>query len=187
MEKRTKRYLTFLTILIFILVWVLILNFLSPSEIVEKLGARNSYMILFLISAIGGVSLITASSYYIAISVLAIAGLNPILLGLFGGIGVTIGDSLYFYLGSKGKEISSKNIDKRLKKISKLLKKSPKWLIPFMVYIYSGFTLLPNDLMTFSLGIIGYSYKKIFLPLILGNITVTTIIAYLSIFGINFF
>ena len=113
--------------------------------------------------------------------------MNPILLGLFGGIGVTIGDSLYFYLGSKGKEISSKKVDKRLEKISKLLKKSPKWLIPFIVYIYSGFTLLPNDLMTFSLGITGYSYKKIFLPLILGNITVTTIIAYISIFGINFF
>lgn len=108
MKKKLKRYFIFAGILIFIIVWILILNSISPDSIVAKIGVGNSYLILFLISAIGGVSSISASSYYLAVTVFASGGLSPVFLGLVGGVGVTIGDSLFFYLGKKGQEISSK-------------------------------------------------------------------------------
>ncbi len=105
MKKKLKRYFIFAGILIFIIAWILILNSISPDSIVAKIGVGNSYIILFLISAIGGVSSISASSYYLAVSVFASGGLNPVFLGLVGGVGVTIGDSLFFYLGKKAEKI----------------------------------------------------------------------------------
>jgi membrane protein YqaA with SNARE-associated domain len=185
MKARVKKYLIFLGILVFILVWTLIINFTSPEKIVAKMGAQNGYIILFLISAIGGVSSATASSYYLAVSVLAAGGLDPILLGIIGGFGVTIGDSLFFYIGRKGKEVSSEKLNKKTKKIYEWMKKSPKGFIPFFIFLYAGFTPFPNDLMTAPLGFLGYSYKKTLPPLLLGNIMATLLISYFSAYGIS--
>jgi len=183
MKRRTKRYLIFGGILTFVLIWILILNFLPPDSIVAKVGTKNSYIILFLISAIGGVSSISASSYYLAISVFASGGLSPIVLGIVGGIGVTIGDSLFFYLGKKGKDVSTKDLNKRTEKLNNWINKSPKGAMPIIIFTYVGLTPMPNDLLTAPLGFLGYPYKKIIAPLILGNITGTIIVAYLSIYG----
>lgn len=185
MKRRLKAWLTFLVFLWILTTWLIILNYFTPTQIVSHLGVNNSYLIFFLIAAIGGSSLITASSYYITLSVLAVGGLNPLILGFFGGLGVTIGDSLYFYLGSKGKEISPQNVNEKLKKISNLLGKSPRFFIPLFIYFYAVFAFLPNDIMTFLLGIVGYPYKKIFLPLVLGNITGGILFAYLTPLGIK--
>lgn len=187
MKKKSKKYFIFAGVLIFITIWILILNLISPDRIVAKIGVGNSYIILFLISAIGGVSSISASSYYLAVSVFASGGLNPIFLGLVGGVGVTIGDSLFFYLGKKGQEISSKKIHEKTNKWKKWINKSPKSLIPFLIYLYVGFTPAPNDLMTVPLGFMNYSYKRLIIPLLLGNITATILISYISIYGVAFF
>ena len=117
MGVKLRRSLIFLGVLLFVLAWILIINFISPDAIVAKIGARNGYIILFLISAIGGVSSATASSYYLAVSVLAAGGLNPILLGIIGGVGVTIGDSLFFLLGRKGQQFSTKKLHEKSEKI----------------------------------------------------------------------
>lgn len=187
MKKKLKRYFVFAGILIFIIVWILILNFISPDRIVAKIGVGNSYIILFLISAIGGVSSLSVSSYYLAVSVFASGGLNPIFLGLVGGVGVTIGDSLFFYLGKKGKTISSKKILEKTRKLKIWINKSPKAFMPFLIYIYVGFTPAPNDLMTVPLGFMDYPFRKIIIPLLLGNITATVLISYLSIYGVGLF
>lgn len=187
MEKKLRRYLIFAGFLIFIIIWILILNFISPDSIVAKIGVGNSYIILFLISAIGGVSSVSASSYYLAVSVFASGGLNPLFLGLVGGVGVTIGDSLFFYLGRKGKEISSKKIHEKTNKWKKWINKSPKAFMPFLIYIYVGFTPAPNDLMTVPLGFMDYPYKRLIIPLLLGNITATVLISYISIYGVSLF
>lgn len=187
MKRGVKKYLTFVALLAVLVFWIIILSKFAPSEIIVKLGVRNTYIILFLIAAIGGSSLITSSSYYIVIPILAVAGLNPLLLGLFGGVGLTIGDSIYFYLGSKGKEASPEKFDRKLERIHKFIEGRPKWFTTTFIYVYAGFTPLPNDVMTFFLGLSGYSYKKMILPLVIGNMTGSMILAYLGIFGINFF
>ncbi len=183
MKRRLKAYLTFLVFLWVLTVWLILLHYFTPTQIVSNIGANNSYLVFFLIATVGGSSLITASSYYISLSVLSVAGLNPVLLGVLGGVGVSIGDSIYFYLGSKGKEISSRNVSQKLTKISAFLQKSPKIFTTLFIYFYSVLAFLPNDVMTFLLGIIGYPYKKMLLPLVLGNVTGGILFAYLTPLG----
>lgn len=185
MKARTRRLIAFFAVLLMISAWIIFLSFVSPGKIVAELGVRNGYTILFIVSAIGGVSSITASSYYIFVSVLAAGGLNPLFLGIIGGFGVTIGDSLFFYFGTRARKVSPENISKKSEKLSSWIKKQPRWTIPFLVFIYASFTPFPNDIMTVSLGFLEYPYKKMIFPLLIGNMSATIILAYLSSIGYN--
>jgi uncharacterized membrane protein YdjX (TVP38/TMEM64 family) len=187
MKHRLKAWLAFLVFLWVLTTWFIILHYFTPTQMVSHLGVENSYFVFFLIAAIGGSSLITSSSYYITLPVLAIAGLNPVLLGVLGGLGISIGDSIYFYLGSKGRDISSGNVSERLRKISSFLEKSPKFLVILFIYLFSIIPFFPNDILTFILGIIGYPYRKMIVPLALGSMTGGIILAYLTVLGVDFF
>ncbi len=186
MKNRIKNYLWFLVMLIFAVSLVVTLHYFTPSQIVAKIGVRNSYAILFFISAVGGSSLITASSYYVFIPIFAIAGLNPILLGIIGGVGVTLGDVLYFYLGARTKEISPEEIGEKFERANRIIARIPAGVVPLFVYVYA-MTPLPNDVVTFSLGLVNYPFRKIIFPLVLGNITITVVMAYLALFGMSLF
>jgi membrane protein YqaA with SNARE-associated domain len=184
MKKRIKTGLTILILLFFIIIWSVLLYNISPVEIVQKIGVENGYIIAFLIAVIGGISSVTASSYYVIIGTLTAGGLNILLLGLIGGAGATISDSLFYYIGKKGKEIHSKKTRKLEKFLKKIIKKSPVWGIYLIIFVYIGLTPLPNEILTASLGLSGYKYKKAVLFIFLGNITGTIVFGYLISKGI---
>jgi len=48
-------------------------------------------------------SSITGVSYAATIVTLAAGGLNPLLLGLASGLGISIGDTIYYFLGRQGR------------------------------------------------------------------------------------
>jgi membrane protein DedA with SNARE-associated domain len=175
---RRKNIIKFSLVAGFIILWSIIITILGTEKIVDFLGAQNSYIIIFIVGAVGGVSTITSTSFYTTLTTLAHGGVNPWFLGLFGGIGITIGDSLFYYLGKKGEESLPEKARKATGKFSDWMKRHPKWLIPIVTFVYSGCTPLPNDILTVSLGIAKYRY--IVGPLLLGNIFLTTIIALIA-------
>ncbi|MCA1807833.1 MAG: hypothetical protein LC687_08320, partial [Actinobacteria bacterium] len=97
-----QNYLIVFSILIFLIGWSLLLYHISPTEIIDYLGTDNALLITFVVSLIGGFSSFTSGSYYGVIITFASGGVNPILIGLCAGIGLTIGDSLVYYLGTRG-------------------------------------------------------------------------------------
>lgn len=187
MKNKTKKYLGFFSFLLILVAGIIIISYIGPQKIVNELGVRNSFIGYFLISAVGGVSSLTSSSYYILTYALGAAGLSPLLLGIIGGIGVSIGDSLFYYIGNKGEDVAPQKISKRTEKISNIINKKPNWVGTGAIYLYTGFTPLPNDILTVPLGFLKYPYKRLIIPLVLGNITATTIIAYLASIGYRFF
>jgi uncharacterized membrane protein YdjX (TVP38/TMEM64 family) len=52
-------------------------------------------------------------------------------------------------------------------------------------YIYTGWTPLPNDLLTIPLGASGYQFRKFLIPLLVGSIQLQIITGYL--FSMGFF
>lgn len=177
MGQKSKTAGIFLILLLIVLFWTIIFYFYSPEEIVYQIGINNGYLVLFLSAALGGVSTITASSFYATVFTFTSGGLNPLLVGLIGGAGITIGDSFFYYLGYRGRNIVSKKLNSYLEKISNWLNESEKWRVQLFIFIYSGFTPFPNDLMTIPLGLNMYTYKNIFLPLLIGNICAVTLFA----------
>ena len=187
MKISRKKILICLSILLIIVFWIALFYYINPQKLVAKLGARNGYMIIFLLGTFGGVSVFTGPSYFIALSSLTIGGLNPFVLALIGSIGVTIGDTIILFLGLKaGKKFPDKFKDKR-EKLRIYLEKKPKRIIPLLVYAYIGFTPFPNEFITIPLGLTGYKLKKIIPIMFLGNITSGLIFAITGFYGLKYF
>ncbi len=181
-----KKYFTFGLIIAFLLGWSTLLFVVGPEEMVRRIGVENGYIFLFLLATFGGLSSLTVSSLYASLVTFAAGGLDPWLLGIVTGSGVTIGDSFFYLLGYQGRAITSGKLQKIFQKISRWISKSPDWLVPVIVFAYAGLTPLPNDILTVSLGMAKVAWRKIILPLLLGNIILMTIMAYGTIYGIEF-
>ena len=176
-KKWIKKFEIFFVILLILIFWSYLFSIYSPNELVETIGVTNGYIILFLIAALGGVSSFTISSLYATIVTLTLGGLNPFLIGILGGIGITIGDSLFYYLGYRGRKIVSPRLNHYLENISTWLHDHSPIRVQFFIYLWAGFSPFPNDIMTISLGLNHYNYKKVLPPLVLGNITFTILFA----------
>lgn len=187
MKRKTRNYLIFFGILAVVIAWTAFVIYVGPQTVVDYIGVTNSYVVAFIFASLGGLSSLTSTSYFTIIITLAAGGVNPLYLGLVAGVGVTIGDIIFYYFGSRGREVLSRKWKDRVDIFSDWLNKKPKWFVPSFIYVYTGFFPLPHDVLTISISLTGYPLKKVILPLILGNITISILISYLSSIGIQYF
>lgn len=180
-----KRYFAIFSILALIIGWSILLAQYSPQAIIEWLGVSNAYLVAFLVATFGGVSTITATSYYATVATLAAGGINPFLLAIIAGIGITIGDGIFYYLGTRGYEVLSGKPKHWAQKAHAWIDNRPDWALPVLVYAYTGLTPLPNDVFMIALGLSRFKFNRILLALILGNITLTFIVALAGAYGVE--
>jgi len=160
--KYKKGLVGFLLLVIFLVFLITLLYFVSPEEIVNKIGVQNGYILAFLVSFFGGFSAIGSISFISLIITLIAGGMNPIYLGLVSGISLAIGDMIMFYAGARGRSLVSESWDKKINQIADVFKKR-KWLekmLPFLAYLYVGFSPFPNDVLILFLAAIEYQPKK---------------------------
>ncbi|MBI1908284.1 hypothetical protein HYS28_02620 [Candidatus Uhrbacteria bacterium] len=177
MKPRAARAAFFLLLLV-IAAWGIVLFGMGPSAIIERIGISQGYLLAFVAAAIGGFSSLTAAPFFALIAGLSAAGLHPLLLGVAGGAGLTIGDSLFFWLGKTGRTALPTKTKRRQERWAAWLAKRPAWLIPLIVLVYASVVPLPNDILTVSLGLAGYQYRLMIVPLLLGDIAFTTLVAF---------
>lgn len=186
--ERLKNYSAFIGVLVAIVAVSLILFYFDPTEIVANMGVRNIYAFLFVFALLGGVSSFTSSSFYAAVVTLAsTGGLNPLVVGVIAGIGMAFGDSMFYLLGKRAYQafFYSKRNQRRVDFLMKWLEGKPKWMMPIIIYIYSGFTPFPGDILMMTLALIGYPYRKTIIPMTIGNITLVTLLVAAVSFGIR--
>lgn len=179
--KHKHSLLVVASLLLFLIFWSVLLYHISPQEIVEYIGVENSIIVAFFVSTFGGLSSFTAGSYYGMIITLASGGASPILLGISTGVGLTISDSLVYYLGTRGHEVLTGRPKKWADKIAIWVSKQNVHLVQAFAYVYTGLTPMPNDLLTGSLGLAEYSFKRLLPAMLLGNITLSIIIAEFAV------
>jgi uncharacterized membrane protein YdjX (TVP38/TMEM64 family) len=178
-HKQARRILVMLVVVI--LFWSILLYNYSPEEIVSWLGVENGYALLFLISLFGGVSAVTAGSYFGVLLTLAAGGLDPLLLALVSGSAATVGDTMFYYLGRQGRaSVEHGRMYDWLMRVSGWLNKRPAWNAPVLLYLLAAFTPVPNDVTAAVMGLASRSWLTTVIPLVLGNITLTFMIAYLG-------
>jgi len=161
-----------------IIAWSLLLYQYGATTIVDYIGVENGYLITFFVSLFGGMSSLSGASYVATITTLASGGLNPAYLALASGFGITIGDTIYYLIGRYGyKNIDGTWLADKIAIFSVWLLKKPRWVITLGIYIYTGFTPLPNDVLTLTIGAARFPYILSIAALTLGNITLTFLIA----------
>lgn len=186
-ENYRKKIIFFSILVIFLISLTALLYFISPEEIVNKIGVQNGYILAFIVSLFGGFSAGGSISFISLLITLAVGGMNPIYLGLISGIGLVIGDMIMFYAGSKGRELVNEKWTKRIDKIANFIKKRKalEKMVPFIAYLYIGFTPLPNDLIILFLAAIKYPAKRMAIIISLGDMSFTLSVTILASRGIS--
>jgi len=180
-----KKYAPFIVTLLVLVGIGILLSFMRPSEIVETIGVRNSYWVIFVVAVLGGVSSFTSTSFYATAVTFVAGGSHPLLIGIISGLGMSVGDSIFYFLGSRGRKAFLEQYKEKINIATKWLEGKARWVVSLLIFIYMGFTPLPGDILMVSLAVLDYSYKKIIPFVIIGNITLITILGYLSYYGVR--
>jgi membrane protein YqaA with SNARE-associated domain len=181
--KLTKKNLIIFIFILFFILWSIVLIKVSPIKITETIGIQNSYLLTFFVAFLGGSSILIPFPYYLFIITFGAGGLNPFLLGIIGGLGLALGDSITYFIGYKGKEVLPHKVQKIFNKIRIICSKR-SWLMPFFLFIYGAIIPIPNDLIILPLGLGRYPYWKMAIPLTIGNMIYTTGLALLGYYGL---
>lgn len=173
-----KKRRIFIVLLVTVVIWSVLLYFVGAREIVDTIGVENGYLITALVALFGGVSSLGGPTYIVAVLTFASGGLSPLGLALASGIGVSIGDTVYFYLGRHGRaSLGEGRLNQLVNKMTIWTEKRSDWVVGLFAYVYTGFTPLPNDILTIALGALKQRYVVVLPALVLGNITLVFLIA----------
>ncbi|HUG02684.1 MAG TPA: hypothetical protein VML95_12520 [Longimicrobiales bacterium] len=176
-RRRLHAAVALAALLLFLVAWTLLLRRVGAVGLVERIGVRNGYLLVFLIASAGGLSTFTSVALYTTVATLAAGGLQPALLGLFAGTGLTIGDSLFFLVGLEGRRASSGRLRERLERMSAWFERRPEWALRLAVFLYAGLTPFPNDVMVMTVAASGVRYRLILPSLLAGNLVLATLTA----------
>ena len=160
-----------------------VLYFIDARELVQSIGVRNSYLLLFFIALIGGVSSFTTGSYLATLFLFAQEGLSVWLLGLAGGLAIFIGDIIFFYLGQYGFKALQDSNSEWASKFRSWMNQRSLISLQLFTYFYVGLTPLPNDIITIALGASEYKFRNFLIPLFIGSIQLQTLAAYFFSLG----
>lgn len=180
---KKKRLAIFLLIIGVLAGWSWLIYNASPQGIVEKLGVHNSYLILALVAFLGGTSILIPFPYYILTISFGAAGLNPILLGIFAGVGLLIGDSTTYFIAYKTREVAPKKFSKTFKNLFERLARRHPSLLMAVAFLYAAIIPLPDDIVMISAGLAEYSFWRIVLAMGFGKIIFNTILAFSGLYG----
>jgi len=174
-----------LLLFIFFIACLVLLYFVPSEDIVRTIGVDNTYLVLFFFGIFAGFSSLTGGSFYAAVATFAAGGSNPIILGLAGGLGLFISDSIFYYVALRGIQIIRKKWNRLPEKIAAWVNARNQWLVLGFVYAYAAFIPVPSDILLGALAISDYPYKKFAPYLLVGDLTLALLIAALASFGIT--
>jgi membrane protein YqaA with SNARE-associated domain len=107
---------------------------------------------------------------------------DPWLLGIFSGIGATIGDMTSYALGYVGRRFVDENSTSGF---SEFIESHPK-ATPLAVFVLAS-TPLPVDPALVSLGVAKYSLWKLFFPCVVGEVIFLTGVAWAGRLSLEWF
>jgi uncharacterized membrane protein YdjX (TVP38/TMEM64 family) len=178
---KNKTFKIILILAIFISVSTAI-SYVPSDTLINYVGSDNALTLVFTLGLLGGLTTFTGIPYHLILMSFAAGGINPIGLGLASAAGVMTGDSTMFYISKKVKKNLSHKTTKRFADWAVSLNKHPYLITPSLI-AYGSISPFSNDFIVASMGIMGYSYKRIIIPLAIGNVIFNIGIAYAGLYA----
>ena len=154
--------------------------FISPDTVVQKIGVQNTYLTIFLIAAIGGLNSFTGGVFYASLAAFAAGGASPWILGLSGGLGLVVGDSLVFFLFKYGSSKIDGTWKARVQRAEDWIEKFSQPVQNFIIYLYLAISPFPNDILMFGLAVFKYRFIQVLPLILLGDVTFAVLVALLG-------
>jgi uncharacterized membrane protein YdjX (TVP38/TMEM64 family) len=169
---------SFLVVIFFVVAfWLAIMA--RENSFVQHIATEYGWLSVVLISILGSFTLIIPVPALSFVPLFIEAGLN------FWGIvsiitfGAILSDIIVFYVARFGKKIVDAKQWKIFRKLDFWKNMFPR--LPLVVlFMYSAFAPIPNELIVVPIALMGYSFKKFIWPLVAGSI----IFNLLSAFGV---
>lgn len=172
-----RRHIILIAVLLFVVAVNTLYLFVPPDEIVGAVGVTNSYIVAFMIAAIGGVSSLTGVALYSTLATFGAGGSNPLLLALIGGAGIFISDSIFFFLAYHGHKSIPERFRRAVDRTLAWSRTHPRQIVLVLSYFYLGVMPLPSDLLMLVLVLAGYRYREVAPMLLAAGVTLAFIAA----------
>lgn len=180
MNRKKKRIYTLLGIGFFLIAIIGTFLFITPEDIVSFIGIENTYLFLFLLASIGGLSAITGTSVFTSIITFVAGGAHPALITLSAGAGIFISDTIFFLLATHGRKALPEEWKKIVYRFTEWTTHVPFPVALVCIYLYISIFPLPNDILMIALALAGYRYRHIAPVILLGSLTIAGLAAYLG-------
>ena len=178
-----KKYHGFIGFSVFIFALAILLFVVGPEKIIAAIGVEGGYLLIF-VTALIGVSAFTSGSFYATVIAFASTGeFNPLLIGLTAAPAMAVGHTLFFFLGIYSQPLVGKQVVMRLSEW--MYQREAKWAAPAFAYLYTAFTPLPQDFLMLALGLGGTPFRRVIIPVLLGNVTFITLLSFFVLKGFS--
>jgi len=146
--------------------------------IMMELASTYGYLGAFVVSLFGNFTILFPIPYIIVIFTLGSLGGNPVVLGVLGGIGATIGEFSAYVVGKGiGMTELAEKYGERLEGISQLIKDKG-----FFAIFFFAITPIPDDIILVPLGMINYPYRKTLAAMFMGKTLLVSLTAFAGLF-----
>ena len=145
--------------------------------------ASFGYIGVFLAGFLSTFSLFLPSPTFIAVFLLATT-LNPLLLGIIGGLGAGVGELIGYGVGVGANKVLKRKYKKYIDWANELFEKYHPNVV---IFVLAAAPVFPFDVAGIFCGTINYNIKHFSFYLITGKILKYLILAYAGFFGLNFF
>jgi uncharacterized membrane protein YdjX (TVP38/TMEM64 family) len=119
---------------------------------------------------------------YIVIALLG-GVLNPVIVGLLGGVGAGVGQFLHYYIGLGGRYLIP---DRWRGRLDAWLKKLDKFGV-LLIFAFAATPLTPDDVIWIPLGAMRYPKLKALIAAVSGKVLLNLIYAYAGRFFLGYF
>ncbi|MBI3115299.1 MAG: hypothetical protein HYZ09_02290 [Candidatus Kerfeldbacteria bacterium] len=142
---------------------------------VQAWSLAYGYFGAFVASLIGNAFIMVPVPYTAILFLLGALGLNPLLIGLWGGLGAAFGELTSYAAGAIGNAVSHERFRHSLAALQRLLRHHRRAVYGILFLV--GATPIPDDLVLIPIGFIRFGILRTVLPVALGKVTITTLLA----------
>jgi len=141
------------------------------------LVSQFSYLGVILLSFVGSSLVVFPIPYHIVIFWLgAYSNMDVLLIALAGGLGAAAGQSVSYLVGYAAHSVFSEDRRRRFEAIFRIIARY-KYVTPVLIFIFA-LTPLPDSLIFIPLGLLHYTFLRVFIPCFLGKMCMLYIVAY---------
>lgn len=177
-KKKTTHLLGLIVGILAIFIFALFLaDFVSQNGAAQDIVGKFGYIGIALIALVSGFNLIFPIPVVFFVPVFTAAGypLWGIIVAM--AVGITIADSIGYLIGSLGHTYTKNNYPTVFRTLEGLKEKHRKLILP-LVFVYAAIAPLPNELIMIPLAVLGFRYRVLIVPFILGTLVYVTLVAY---------
>ena len=177
MSGRILKGLAGLVFLALIIYGALYLGHLARENVfIQETVQRFGYLGIFVVSLISGFNLAVPIPAISFLPLFLESGLSASLTVVIITLGMTVADSLAYFVGRVGRNFVDR--DRPLVKKLSSLEGRYRFAPVVILALWAVFMPLPNEILTLPLGFLGFRLKHLVLPLLFGNAVFNTLSAF---------